>query len=85
MRQEWMLTARRLPAMELDFYKKAMDDLDCTAAIVALKSSERPATLTGANAPGAARVRVANVGGEEFDIAPGRLRANLGNQRRHHV
>jgi hypothetical protein len=33
----------------------------------------------------AARVRVADVGREEFDIAPGRLVAEIGDQGRHHV
>jgi hypothetical protein len=51
MRAEWVLTARRLRRMELTFDKKAIDDLDCAAAVVAIKASERRASLTGANAP----------------------------------
>ena len=51
MRSEWTLTARRLRRMELAFDRKAIDDLDCAAAIVAIKASERRASLTGANAP----------------------------------
>ena len=58
MRAEWMLAARRLRAMELAFHRKALDDLDCTAAVVAIKASERRATLTGANAPAAQLVQV---------------------------
>jgi hypothetical protein len=50
LRSEWTLTARRLRRMELAFDRKAIDDLDCTAAIVAIKASERRASLTGANA-----------------------------------
>ena len=51
MRAEWTLTGRRLRRMELAFDKKAITEMDCAAAIVALKASERRATLTGANAP----------------------------------
>jgi hypothetical protein len=50
MRAEWTLTARRLRQLELVFGRKAIDDLDCAAAIVSIKASERRATLTGANA-----------------------------------
>src|SRR5205807_8284688 len=52
--------------------------------------SERKATLlapgeeSGARPGiGAARVRVADVGGEEFDIAPARVIPDVGDQRRH--
>jgi rhamnose utilization protein RhaD (predicted bifunctional aldolase and dehydrogenase) len=48
MRDEWALTARRLRRMELKFDKYAIDNLDCTAAIVAIKASERRASLSGA-------------------------------------
>jgi len=51
MRAEWALTARRLRRMALAFDKKAITGLDCAAAVVAIKASERRATLTGANAP----------------------------------
>ena len=34
---------------------------------------------------GPARVRVADVGGEEFDVAPGGLLAGVGDQRRHQM
>ena len=34
---------------------------------------------------GPARVRVADVGGEEFDVAPGGLLAGVGDQRRHEM
>jgi len=33
----------------------------------------------------AARVRVADVGGEEFDVAPGCFVAEIGDQRRHDI
>ena len=33
----------------------------------------------------AARVRVADVGGEEFDVAPGGLLAEVGDERRHYI
>jgi hypothetical protein len=48
MREEWALTARRLRRMELKFDKQAIDNLDCGAAIVAIKASERRASLSGA-------------------------------------
>jgi hypothetical protein len=48
LRAEWTLTARRLRRMELKFDAKAIADLDCTAAIVAIKASERRASLQGA-------------------------------------
>ena len=47
------------------------------AAILA--PGEEPAARTGI---GPARVRVADVGGEEFDVAPARLVAGVGDQRR---
>jgi hypothetical protein len=50
------------------------------AAILA--PCEKPGAGPGVSA---ARVRVADVGGEEFDIAPSSLVAEIGNQRRHHV
>jgi hypothetical protein len=43
---------------------------------------EKPVARSGI---GAARVRVADVGGEEFDIAPGGFLAEIGDQRRHDV
>jgi hypothetical protein len=49
MRAEWTLTARRLRRMELKLDRKAIDHLDCVAAAIALKASERQATLCGAN------------------------------------
>jgi rhamnose utilization protein RhaD (predicted bifunctional aldolase and dehydrogenase) len=48
MRAEWTLTARRLRRMELAFDAKAIADLDCNCAIVAIKASERRASLSGA-------------------------------------
>ena len=65
MRAEWMLTARRLRRMELAFDKKAVEQLDCAAAIVAIKASERRATLTGANAPIGHAVAVMTQSAEE--------------------
>lgn len=58
MRAEWTLTARRLRRMELAFDAKAIAELDCTAAIVAIKASERRASLTGASAPPAHLVTI---------------------------
>ena len=57
-RSQWMLTSRRLELIEVKFARKALDDMDPTAAIVAIKASERRATLTGANAPPAHLVTV---------------------------
>jgi hypothetical protein len=47
MRDERALTARRLWRMEPKFDKQAIDNLDCTAVIVAIKASERRASLSG--------------------------------------
>jgi hypothetical protein len=47
-RDEWALTARRLRRLELKFDAMAIADLDCTAAIVSIKASERRASLSGA-------------------------------------
>ena len=45
-----------------------------------------PGQESGAGARvGPPRVRVANVGGEEFDVAPARAIAGVGDQRRHQV
>ena len=57
-RSQWMLTSRRLELIEVKFARKALDDMDPTAAIVAIKASERRATLCGANAPPAHLVTV---------------------------
>jgi hypothetical protein len=43
---------------------------------------EEPAARARIGAP---RVRVADVGGEEFDVAPARLLAEIGDQHRHQV
>lgn len=51
LREQWMLEARRLQAVGLKFFHKAMDEGDPQAAIVFIKASERAATLAGANAP----------------------------------
>ena len=48
MRAEWMLTQRRLKRMELAFDRYAIENLDCNAALVAIKASERRASLSGA-------------------------------------
>ena len=45
LRAEWTLTARRLRRMELKFDKQAIENLECTAAMVAIKASERRASL----------------------------------------
>jgi uncharacterized protein YbjT (DUF2867 family) len=41
--------ARRMETIERKFYRKAIDDLDATAAAIAIKANERRATLCGAN------------------------------------
>jgi hypothetical protein len=51
-REVWALADRRLAAVELKFYNKAVEgDCDPQSAIVFVKTSERRATLAGANAP----------------------------------
>jgi hypothetical protein len=52
LREVWVLADRRLAAVELKFYNKAVEgDGDPQSAIVFVKTSERRATLAGANAP----------------------------------
>ena len=52
LREHWMLEDRRLYAMELKFWHKAMEDNGSPAdAMVAVKTSERRAVLAGANMP----------------------------------
>ena len=52
MREAWVLADKRLEAIELKFYRRAMEgDGDTTAAMVAVKTNERRATLAGANMP----------------------------------
>ena len=46
MRAEWMLTQRRLRRMELAFDRYAIENLDCNAALIAIKASERRASLS---------------------------------------
>jgi len=46
-RNEWMLASRRLRAMELAFHKQALDQMDPTSAVIALKSNERRSALAG--------------------------------------
>ena len=49
MREVWTLADRRLAAVELKFYNKALEDGDPKSAIVFVKTMERRATLAGAN------------------------------------
>lgn len=52
MREVWALADRRLAAVEHKFYNKAIEgDGDPQSAIVFVKTSERRATLNGANMP----------------------------------
>jgi hypothetical protein len=52
MREVWTLADRRLAAVELKFYNKALEgDGDPQSAIVFVKTSDRRATLAGANMP----------------------------------
>jgi hypothetical protein len=52
MRECWALADRRLAAVEVKFYNKAIEgDGDPQSAIVFVKTNERRGTLNGANAP----------------------------------
>jgi len=48
-RGSWALGARRMEVLERKFYRKAVDELDATAAVVAIKANERRASVSGAN------------------------------------
>jgi hypothetical protein len=61
LREAWTLADRRLAAVELKFYNKALEgEGDPHAAIVFVKTSERRATLNGANMPQAHILQVVN-------------------------
>jgi hypothetical protein len=52
LRETWMLEDRRLAAVSLKFYHRAMEgDGDPQSAVVFIKASERRAVLAGANMP----------------------------------
>jgi hypothetical protein len=46
-KREWALASRRLLRMELAFHQRAMEQMDPTCAVIALKCNERRATLAG--------------------------------------
>lgn len=48
MRQEWALASRRFKRMELAFHERAMEQMDPSLAVIALKANERRASLSGA-------------------------------------
>jgi hypothetical protein len=60
LRREWMLEAKRLAIVGRKFYRRAVDNLDAIAASVYLKSVERRAVLSGANAPAQYSVHLIN-------------------------
>ena len=79
---ELLLHARRpvvlLQLLDPFAHVERPDGCECQAAIFA--PAEKPAAGPHVSAP---RVRVADVGGEEFDVAPGGRIAEVGDQRRH--
>jgi hypothetical protein len=46
-KREWALAARRLLRMEIAFHERAMEQMDPSCAVIALKCNERRATLQG--------------------------------------
>ena len=60
LREEWFLEDQRLKALELLFYAKAMRDQNPADAMIVVKTSERRATLAGANAPQSHAIHVMN-------------------------
>jgi hypothetical protein len=46
-KRDWALASRRLLRMELAFHERALEQMDPSSAIVALKCNERRATLAG--------------------------------------
>jgi hypothetical protein len=46
-KRDWALASRRLLRMELAFHERAMEQMDPSSAVVALKCNERRATLAG--------------------------------------
>jgi hypothetical protein len=81
MREVWALADRRLAAVELKFYNKALEgDGDPHSAIVFVKTSERRATLAGANMPQSHVLQVVSQP-PEVKTSTQRLRAALDNVR----
>jgi hypothetical protein len=46
-KREWALASRRLLRMEIAFHERAMEQMDPSCAVIALKCNERRATLQG--------------------------------------
>jgi hypothetical protein len=46
-KQQWALASRRLLKMEIAFHQRAMEQMDPSAAVIALKANERRSTLAG--------------------------------------
>jgi hypothetical protein len=46
-KRDWALASRRLLQMELAFHERALEQLDPSSAIIALKANERRANLAG--------------------------------------
>ena len=72
-----MLEARRLAAVGLKFYRKAMAEAVPQAAIVFIKASERRAMLQGANHPVGHAVTVMHEAAPQKLISTEKIRAAL--------
>ena len=74
LREHWMLEDRRLFAMEMKFWHKAMDEGNASDAMVAVKTSERRAVLAGANMPQSHVLHVATQPAEDKRTSTEQLR-----------
>ena len=60
LREQWMLEDRRLRAIGLLFYEKAIKEGNPADAMIFIKASERRATMNGANAPTSHQIHLMN-------------------------
>jgi hypothetical protein len=84
LRAAWALADRRLAAVELKFYHKALEgDGDPHAAIVFVKTNERRATLNGANMPQSHILQVVSAP-QQTQTSTERIRAAIDRIRAEH-
>jgi hypothetical protein len=82
LREAWSMMDRRLAAIELKFYNRAIEgDGDVQAAQIFVKISERRATLAGLNAPSSHIVQVSHVPPDQVQTSTERIRAALDRLR----
>jgi hypothetical protein len=85
LREVWALADRRLAAVELKFYAKALEgDGDPQSAIVFVKTNERRSTLNGANMPQSHVLQVVSAPPEHAPTTTDQLEAAIERIQREH-